>query len=259
MSASARRALFIGVSLTIAFALALSATPQTAAAWGSASPTPTRTATPRPPTPTPTKTATPKPPTPTPTKTPSPTPTSAGEPLTITTTTLNNGNVGASYNEFVLSSGGSGSPDTFRVIAGSLPNGLTMATDFGVQSTLISGTPTTVQTRTFTVEVRDPAGNVDTQVLTITIDGPQTLAITNQSSQLVSGTVGSAYQANLFRSGGVAPYTWSIISGSLPPGLRLSGNIISGTPTTSGTFAFRVRLADGSGQQVTRDFTIAVN
>lgn len=247
MSAPARRALFIGVSLAIAFALVLSATPQTAEARRSS------------PTPTPTKTATPKPPTATPTKTPTPTPTPTGEPLTITTTTLNNGNVGAAYNEFVLSSGGQGSPDTFRVIAGSLPNGLTMASDFGVQSTLISGTPTTVQTRTFTVEVRDPAGNVDTQVLTITINGPQTLAITNPNSELAQATVGSAYQANLFRSGGVSPYSWSIVSGSLPPRLHLSGNIISGTPTTRGTFAFRVRLTDGSGQQATKDFTITVN
>lgn len=55
------------------------------------------------------------------------------------------------------------------------------------------------------------------------------------------------------------PYTWSIVSGSLPPGLRLSGNIISGTPTTRGTFAFTVRLTDGSGQQATKDFTITVS
>lgn len=247
MSLATRGTLLIGVSFAIAFALTLSATPQTTEAFSRRSPTPT-----------PTKTAT-KPPTPTPTKTATPTPTPTGEPLTITTTTLNNGNVGAAYNEFVISSGGQGSPDTFRVIAGVLPNGLTMATDFGVASTLISGTPTTLQTRTFTVEVRDPAGNVDTQVLSITIDGPQTLQITNPSSALAPGTVGSAYQANLFRSGGVQPYTWSIIAGSLPPGLRLSGNIISGTPTTRGTFAFTVRLTDGSGQQATKDFTITVN
>jgi hypothetical protein len=255
MSSAARRALFVGASLAIAFALALFATPQMAEArWGSPTPTPTKTATPKPPTPTPTNS-----PTPTPTLTPTATPTPTGEPLTITTTTLNNGNVGASYNEFVISSGGQGSPDTFRVITGSLPNGLTMGSDYGVASTLISGTPTTVQSRTFTVEVRDPAGNVDTQVLTITIDGPQTLQITNPNAALASGTVGSSYQANLFRSGGVSPYAWSIISGGLPPGLRLSGNIISGTPTTRGTFAFRVRLTDGSGQQATKDFTITVN
>ncbi len=148
MSAPVRGALLIGVSLAIAFALTLTATPQTAEARRG-SPTPT----------------------PTPTATPTPTPTPTGEPLTITTTTLNHGNVGAAYNEFIISSGGQGSPDTFRVIAGVLPNGLSMASDFGVASTLISGTPTTVQTRTFTVEVRDPAGNVDTQVLSITVPG----------------------------------------------------------------------------------------
>ena len=255
MSEPARRALMVGISLVIALALALSATPQTAEARGgrgSPTPTPTKTATP-----TPTNTATPTPPTATPTATPAPTP--SIPPLAITTTTLGNGNVGAPYTEFVLSNGGLGSPDTFKVIAGSLPSGLTMASFFGVQSTIISGTPTTVQTRTFTVEVRDGTGGVDTQVLTITIDPPLPLEITNASDTFTAGTVGTAYSANLFRSGGVAPYSWSIIAGSLPTGLRLSGNIISGTPTTRGTFAFTVRLTDGSGQQAIRNFSMAVN
>ena len=257
MSAIARRAAFTLSVLAIAFAIALSATPQRADARGdrgSPTPTPTHTATPTPKPPTPTPTGSPIP---TPTVTPAPTP--SIPPLQITTTTLGNGNVGTPYTEFILSSGGLGSPDTFKVIAGSLPSGLTMANFFGVESTIISGTPTTVQTRTFTVEVRDGTGGVDTQVLSITIDPPLPLVITNSSDQFTAGTVGTAYSANLFRSGGVAPYNWSIIAGGLPPGMRLSGNIISGTPTTRGTFAFTVRLTDGSGQQAIRDFSMAVN
>jgi hypothetical protein len=60
---------------------------------------------------------------------------------------------------------------------------------------------------------------------------------------LSSGTVGEFYCCgNLFASGGVQPYTWSVVAGTLPPGLTLpkGENTISGTPTTAGTFTFTV-------------------
>jgi len=107
-------------------------------------------------------------PTPTPT-TPTPTPTIP--PLVIDTTSLPDGNVGNSYDAFVTASGGQGTPKLWSVIAGKLPDGLTMASFYGVQSTIISGTPTTLQTTTFTVQVKDNTG-VATQALSITIDPP---------------------------------------------------------------------------------------
>ncbi len=72
------------------------------------------------------------------------------------------------------------------------------------------------------------------------------LIVTTQS--LPSATVGSPYSATLTATGGLPPYTWSIISGSLPPGLSLdtSGNI-TGTPTTPGTYNFTVQVVDPIG------------
>src|SRR5437660_1069770 len=59
------------------------------------------------------------------------------------------------------------------------------------------------------------------------------------------------YSATCTASGGAAPYSWSIVSGTLPDGLTLSSNTgtsvtISGTPTTMGAYSYTVQLADSS-------------
>jgi len=74
--------------------------------------------------------------------------------------------------------------------------------------------------------------------------------------------VGQAYTLPLTVTGGVTPYTWSIVSGDLPPGLRVQphkGNIV-GTPTTAGTYHFTVSITDSSIPQLElhRDFNIQV-
>ena len=54
-------------------------------------------------------------------------------------------------------------------------------------------------------------------------------------------------------------YTWSIAAGQLPPGLSLSRNVISGTPTTRGTFTFTARVRDNGGHQASQQFSITVS
>jgi hypothetical protein len=198
--------------------------------------------------------------TPTPTPT-TPTPTPTVPPLVIDTTSLPDGNLGNSYDAFLTASGGQGTPKLWSVIAGALPDGLKMASFYGVQSTIISGTPTKLQTATFTVQVKDNTG-VATQVLSITIDPPPPLMITSPTPP--PATVGTAYFTNLFASGGVQPYTWSITAGQLPPGLALvkgqnGGTTISGTPTTAGTFTFTETVTDSKGTQASQQFSITVS
>ncbi len=66
------------------------------------------------------------------------------------------------------------------------------------------------------------------------------------TSSLPDAAVGSAYSQDLSASGGAAPYSWSLTSGSLP-GLSLaSDGTLSGTPTSAGTFRFAVQLTDYS-------------
>ncbi len=89
-------------------------------------------------------------------------------PVAITTTSLAAGSVNVPYTASLSASGGL-APYTWAVTSGSLPAGLTLST-----TGFISGTPTTQQTSTFTVQVSDsespPA--TATAVLSITINGP---------------------------------------------------------------------------------------
>ena len=73
------------------------------------------------------------------------------------------------------------------------------------------------------------------------------------------GEVGIAYTASLTASGGPTPYTWSLDSGALPPGLTLgSDGSISGAPTAAGTFTFTVKASDSQNQYTTQGATIKV-
>ncbi len=66
------------------------------------------------------------------------------------------------------------------------------------------------------------------------------------TASLPGGTVNTPYSANLSATGGLPPYTWSIMIGSLPAGLTLEANsgVIAGTPTTAGTSNFTVQVSD---------------
>ena len=67
-------------------------------------------------------------------------------------------------------------------------------------------------------------------------NGGGTSAPSIMTASLPSGTVGTAYATNLQATGGKAPYTWMVKSGTLPPGLSLStAGAVTGTPTTAGT------------------------
>jgi hypothetical protein len=79
------------------------------------------------------------------------------------------------------------------------------------------------------------------------------------TSSLRNGAVGSIYSPQgLTATGGAAPYTWSVVSGALPDGLSLSGNAVSGTPTTSGDFNFTIQVTDNSGSIATQPLSIQI-
>ena len=91
---------------------------------------------------------------------------------------------------------------------------------------------------------------------TLTVQ-PTALAIT--STTLPAGTVAQAYSTTLAASGGTAPYTWTLASGTLPTGLTLSSaGQISGTPSAAATFTFTVQVADGGQQTASKQFSITI-
>lgn len=67
------------------------------------------------------------------------------------------------------------------------------------------------------------------------------------TSSLPGGKVDTTYAQTLTATGGTPPYTWSVSSSTLPVGLSLTGNTISGTPTSGGTFNFAVQVTDSAG------------
>jgi hypothetical protein len=176
----------------------------------------------------------------------------APNPPSVTTSSLPSGSQNAAYTATLTATGGT-TPYTWSIISGTLPAGLSLTANSGV----ISGTPTGAGTSSFTVQVTDANSLTGTQALTITVNAAPTIT----TSSLPAGTQNAAYSATLTASGGTAPYTWSLTSGSLPAGLTLASStgVISGTPTSAGTSSFTVQVADANSLTATRALTITVN
>ena len=78
-------------------------------------------------------------------------------------------------------------------------------------------------------------------------------------SPLPSGSLEVAYEQALTATDGTTPYTWSILFGSLPPGLSLSPDgVISGSPTEAMLASFTVQVTGSNGVWSTKGFSLAV-
>jgi hypothetical protein len=163
--------------------------------------------------------------------------------LVVTTSSLPNGTQGVGYSQTLTASGGT-APYTWTVTAGSLCTGLSLT------GAVISGTPTVLQTCSFTVQVTDSLSVHATAPLSISIQ-PLVLPLTITSTTFPTGTFLVPYLQGLTATGGTPPYVWDISAGALPAGLRITGAFLSGIPVQVGTFNFTLRVTDSVGAQST--------
>jgi hypothetical protein len=118
---------------------------------------------------------------------------------------------------------------------------------------LLTGTPTVAGTASFTVQATSGAQN-STQALAVLVD--PLLALT--TSSLPNDTIAKPYNQALTVFGGTLVYTWSVQSGVLPPGLTMSASgVITGTPTTAGTYGFTIKVTSGT-QVAARAYTVVI-
>jgi hypothetical protein len=175
------------------------------------------------------------------------------------------GVVGQPYTKQFNGAGGCGPalPYQYTLISGSLPPGLSLSF-----SGLISGTPTQAGSWSFYVNLSDqnpPSASwcrpaESQRQFTITVTGgasAQPLTINQRALPAKATVVGTAYSFQFTAQGG-GTQTWSVQSGSLPPGLTLgSSGLLSGTATTAGDFTFTVKVSDGS-RSATQTYTLSV-
>jgi hypothetical protein len=125
-----------------------------------------------------------------------------------------------------------------------LQSGFVLPPGISLSSTgVISGTPTTVGSFAFTVNVQDASLQTATSQLFLQILAPVEIT----TSSLPDGNIATPYQAQLSATGGWNWYTWGLDPGSvLPAGITLDGSgSLWGTPTVAGTFDFTVRATSG--------------
>jgi uncharacterized protein (TIGR03437 family) len=117
------------------------------------------------------------------------------------------------------------------------------------------------------INVQNPGGIVSNS-LPFTINPRQSSALTIlTASPLPNGAVGVPYSQGLSATGGSTPYKgWAVASGSLPlpAGISVSQGVLpgtgllSGTPTTVGTFSFTLQVTDNANVTATKQYTLEI-
>ncbi|NMO19582.1 endonuclease [Pyxidicoccus fallax] len=170
--------------------------------------------------------------------------------LFVATASLPDAYTDAAYGHSLSSEDGQ-PPYTWTLTAGTLPAGLRF-----LGSGAIEGTASTPGTFSLTVRVTDAQGATDSSTLTLTVHAPPSVS----RFELPDAYVDDSYSATLTVTGGRAPYSWRIDSGTLPQGLSLTSGsgTISGTPGAPATTSVTVRVTDSGGRFATRTLPLRV-
>ncbi|MEK7406838.1 MAG: Ig domain-containing protein, partial [Acidobacteriota bacterium] len=191
-------------------------------------------------------------------------------PMRITSpATLPNGTQNVAYSQTIAVSGGT-APYTFGLHCSGAPGGLSLNSSTGV----LSGTPTGPGYWSFQVRITDSAGAELRKHYTLGVVGVPLTAPVIHTVTMEDHTIGEHRDwMGVGISGGTPPYTWSVVSGALPPGITLltaaalrpnlnnSGVLLAGTPTAVGDYTFTLQATDSSSpaQTTGRLFTLRVS
>ncbi|MET3446578.1 putative Ig domain-containing protein [Ralstonia sp. 1138] len=176
--------------------------------------------------------------------------------ISVSPATLPNPAIATAYSQTVTAANGR-APYTYAITSGALPAGLTLTS-----SGVLSGTPTAGGTFNITITATDANSFTASRAYSVTIGAP---TITVNPAAATSAQVTTAYSQTFSATGGTAPYTYAVSTGSLPAGLSLNAStgVLSGTPTTLGSSTFTVKATDsstgvGAPYSGTRSYTITV-
>jgi hypothetical protein len=137
----------------------------------------------------------------------------------------------------VISFPGSIGPDSWQIVGGALPAGLSLSVPTPTTRPLpnppasltfaqVVGTPTTPGTSTVTFRATDVNGLTATRTYTMTVTSGLPVAITPEPWGLIN--VGTFTNLWIDGSGGVMPYHWAVTAGALPSGMTLIQDTLSG-------------------------------
>jgi len=174
--------------------------------------------------------------------------------ITLGPTSLGSASVGTPYSQAISASGGT-APYNYSVSSGTLPDGLTLSSGGA-----LSGTPTSGDTASFTLQATDANGCTSTRSYTMT---PACTSYVISPFAMGSWDLSTAVNVTMVAtaaSGTVnAPLTWSLASGTLPAGLSLSSaGVLSGTTTAKGTSSFTIQVSDAYGCTASQSYLMTV-
>ena len=178
-------------------------------------------------------------------------------PVWSTTSPLNSYTKNVAFSQTLVAADTEASAMTYTLASGTLPDGITLASN-GV----LSGTATVVTSHTPVIRATDAGGNTADRTFTFNNIGTAAPTFTSPAAGALSnGLVGTAYTVTFVATddSGITP-TYSLASGTLPTGLTLNGTtgVLSGTPSASGTFTFAINATDTNGTSTSRSFTAAM-
>lgn len=168
--------------------------------------------------------------------------------------TLPAAQVGVDYRFQFQASNGQAPYYFFSLNGEPLPSGLTLS-----MSGELTGRPTFARpNELIRILVRDSTfQNVNHCEYRLTIVANQ---LTLASTTLPRATAGLPYSTTLVITGAVAPVRLELLGGTYPPGIQgFSNGVLSGTPTTPGTYTMRFRVTDANNNTVTSDVTLTVD